>query len=349
MDQEGPAERNPERASPAAAEPSLGEGCGSSKMRAGPDASSTQGEEPSLGQSHSKGAATLGERGARSPFRLAAVEYFRHGLKCEGDVLRVSPLWVDAAFWLLMLLLATALLFCFLGRVSTYAQGIGVVRLEGAREVVVPANGVVKSIHVRPGQTIAARQPLATLFMESLGGAVSVRGSAVSIEMPADSVSIEAPCDGVVGRIHLRAGTSASAGTLASSIVTSGTRASLLLAFPARSRPWIRPGALMRLTPYGFHDAVQDAIALGAMDEEIVGATELRNFLGADAPELARIDGPFVLGRAFLPTRAFRSAGQLFNFFEGMSVQVEVRTGTEPLISLIIPGVRRMLSHGDQS
>jgi len=88
-------------------------------------------------------------------FREEALEYHAAGSR-EGDWLRLSPRWISATTWLLVVLVAAFLAFASLSTIDEYSTGAAVVRLTGRTEVTASQEGFVRTVEVRPGEHVAA-------------------------------------------------------------------------------------------------------------------------------------------------------------------------------------------------
>src|SRR6185295_12656077 len=103
----------------------------------------------------------------RSPelFRAEALSYHHEGYHGGGDVLRISPEWLPAAYWLLLLVIAAAAAYGTFGTLTEYATGPAVVRVEGRTHVTAPTASTVATVDVQPGQRVAAGGVLVTLYL----------------------------------------------------------------------------------------------------------------------------------------------------------------------------------------
>jgi RHS repeat-associated protein len=81
-----------------------------------------------------------------------------------GDPLRISPVWSQWTFTLLLVAVAFYLAFGILGHVSVYATGPAVVRFEDRMEFTALSPGRVTSVEAQPGQRLSAGQVLVRFF-----------------------------------------------------------------------------------------------------------------------------------------------------------------------------------------
>ena len=71
-------------------------------------------------------------------FRAEALSHHDDGSHGGGDVLRISPEWIPAAYWLLLLVIAAGAAYGTFGTLTEYASGPAVVRVEGRTLVTAP-------------------------------------------------------------------------------------------------------------------------------------------------------------------------------------------------------------------
>src|SRR5262249_33434450 len=81
-----------------------------------------------------------------------------------GDLLRISPKWMDWTYWLLLTVFAAGLLYTIVGTVSEYATGPAIVRFEGRTDLRSISAGTVTSIEVQPGQRVSADKLLVRFY-----------------------------------------------------------------------------------------------------------------------------------------------------------------------------------------
>ena len=68
-------------------------------------------------------------------FRAEALRHHQEGHRGGGDILRISPEWIPAAYRLLLVVLAAAAAYGTFGTLTEYATGPAVVRVEGRTHV----------------------------------------------------------------------------------------------------------------------------------------------------------------------------------------------------------------------
>ncbi len=83
------------------------------------------------------------------------------GSRGEGEVLRLAPRWAGWTFGLLLTAFSFALAYSIVGTVDEYASGIGIVRVQGRRELTARLTGTVSAVEAQPGQRVRSGQVLA--------------------------------------------------------------------------------------------------------------------------------------------------------------------------------------------
>jgi membrane fusion protein (multidrug efflux system) len=310
--------------------------------------------------------------GKRSIFRKQAVEYYQTHQRQAGDVLHLTPAWTAWAYWVLVLTLGTALLFCVVGTVYEYASGPALVRVARRTVVTAPNGGVVASVEVQPGQRVAEGQPLVTLLAEeerhalariqsefdlhlvrymrdlsdqgSRQALTALRAERELAQSRLEARSLRAPTAGVVGGLRIQPGQYLAPGTQVALLEEEGAPAYLLTFLPGYYRPFLRPGMPLRVELSGFHYDYRE-LTIDSVGEQIIGPSELQRYLGADLADAVKVEGPIVLVRARMPSHTFTSEGQVFGYFDGMPAQAEVAVRSESILLTLIPGLKALFSH----
>ncbi len=117
----------------------------------------------------------------------------------------------------------------------------------------------------------------------------------------------------------------------------------VLVSLPGRHRPRLRRGMMLRLAlqnrPHTYQDLVIDSVS-----DRVLGVAASRQLLGPEVAEAIVLEGPQVLVKAHWPHP--QVAGDDRGFI-GMRGRAEVRLGSQPLLSVLVPALRRAGgSHG---
>lgn len=304
-------------------------------------------------------------------YRQEALEH-HNSVEEEGDVLHISPQWTQWTYWVLLSLMITGLLFCVLGTMGEYASGPAVVHFEGKVEVANHAAGLVAAVEVHPGQEVHAGQRLVTFASQEEAAALARLRQEHELQLvrflrePADAVarqaisaaraeldlaearwesrSLKAPCDGVISDVRVRPGQFLAQGAGVMSIIPAGASPVLLALLPGDRRPQLQPGQALRVELSSFNREYQQ-VPIEYVGDQIIGPDEAMRYLGAELEGALELKGPIVLVRARLPSRTFVSAGRTYNYFDGMSAQVEARVRTESILLTVVPGLKELLRH----
>jgi len=303
-------------------------------------------------------------------FREEALEHYAAAGTREGDWLRLSPRWTNATFWLLVGLVAAFLAFALVGRVDEHSIGPAVVRLSGRTEVTSSQAGLVTAVEVRPGDRVAAGQPL--VRFQSVREAAELeriehewelqlveRLRDLSAPAPAQALIglraerdlalsrleervVRAPRAGVVRDVRSRPDQHVAAGDILLSLTGAASRPILMAVLPGEHRPLLRAGMPLTLELRGYDHAPQH-LAIAAVAEEVVGPEEARRLLGPEVASAVPLNGPLVLVEAMFPSATFEAGGERYELHDGMWGAAEVRVRSEPLLAALVPGLRAVL------
>jgi membrane fusion protein (multidrug efflux system) len=310
---------------------------------------------------------------ATEVFREEAVEYHVAMGSREGDWLRLSPRWTNATFWLLIALVVAFLTYSLVGTVNEYATGPAVVRLSGRTEVTANQEGIVTAVEVRPGDRVAAGQPLVRFqsaretaelqrierewdlqLIEHLRDLSAPGPSQVLIGLQAErdlarsrveERVVRAPRAGLVRDVRSRLNQHVGSGDILLSLtgaVSSASLPMLVAVLPGEHRPLLRTRMPLILELRGYGHAPQ-RLAITAVAEEVVDPEEARRLLGPEIARAVLLNGPVVLVEARFPDVAFEADGKRYELHDGMWGTAEVRVRSEPLLAALVPGLRTVL------
>jgi len=307
------------------------------------------------------------DRGPSDMFRQEAIMHLvRRGQR--GDVVRVHPGWVRAAYWLVLGSLAAALTYAALANVHQYAEGPAVVQFTGRSELIAHEAGTIASLDAQRGQKVERGQVLARLHDAEQVGQLKtletefesklvaylqspsdpavkqalsqIRSQRDSARLGVESRMIRAPQAGIVKEVLVRNGQRVEPGTVVLSIVetTSAEGLKVIAFLPGGERPRLRAHQPLRLTLPGYRGA-HIASEVRAISE-VLGAAEARTrFLGDRLGDSLPLGGTVVVVEARLTSPEFEADGEHFQLHDGMIGQAEVQMQSRSLLESLIPGL----------
>ena len=318
----------------------------------------------------------LGDRLDRGPsdmFRQEAIMHLvRRGQR--GDVVRVHPGWVRAAYWLVLGSLAAAVIYAALANIHQYAEGAAVVQFTGRSELIAHEAGTIASLEVERGQKVERGQVLARLHdaeqvgqlktletefasklvaylqspsdpavKQALGQVRSARDSA---RLGVESRTVRAPESGIVKEVLVRNGQRVEPGTVVLSLVqVTGEAAAAeglkIIAFlPGGDRPRLRAHQPLRLTLPGYRGARLESEVRAI--SEVIGAAEARaQFLSNRLGDSLPLSGPIVVVEARLTSPEFEADGETYQLHDGMIGLAEVQMQSHSLLESLLPEFRK--------
>lgn len=307
-------------------------------------------------------------------FRAEALEQFYAGEQGPSEVVRLSPAWLDWAYWLLMAAFGVLGLFILFGRLNQYASGPAVVRVEGTAAVTAQREGSVSAVLVTPGARVAAGDALLQLDgaeelreLERLESEFAVQ-LRQTLRDPADDVSrqalatltaqrdaararleertLRAPRSGVVSDLRVRPGQRLRPGEAAVAIAGESSRFGVVALLPGYHRPLLRAGMPLRLEVGGFRNVYQD-LRIVSVGNAVIGPSEVRRYLGPEVADAVALQGPVVIVQADLPSATFVADGLPLRYFDGMLANADVRLRRESVLLLVFPWLRELFNtHG---
>jgi multidrug efflux pump subunit AcrA (membrane-fusion protein) len=270
-------------------------------------------------------------------------------------------------FWVLLGACLFALVFSALVHVSEYAEGPAVVRLEGRMDLPSPVRGTVASVEVRPGDRVEAGQVLARLGAaaelaeleryerefelllrqrlrspadEGVSQALaSVRAQRELARARLEQWTVRAPEAGLLSDVRIRRGQHLAEGELVASLTREDSAAVVTAMLPGEYRPLLGVGKPLRLELRGFHHQYQE-LTIDEVGGELVGPQEVQRALGPTLSASLEVSGAVVLVRARVASRSFLADGERFQYFDGMLGQADARVRSQPILLMLIPGLR---------
>jgi biotin carboxyl carrier protein len=318
-------------------------------------------------ESEAAAAATDGDDGAGEIFRHEAVmNLVRRGSR--GDVVRVHPGWLRAAYWMVLATVAAALVFTALARIHRYSAGTAVLRAIGRDELVADDDGTVAGLQARPGQRVRRGEVIARIHdpararelreleltfernlvaylldpanassRSALAAVVLQRESALS---GAEARAIRAPYDGVLKELLVRNGQRIAAGKTIATVSPEGAEEGLaLIAFlPGGDRPALEVGQRVRFTLPGYRDASFESTVELVSADVMAGEDAVIQYVGDRFVGAVPAEGQVVVVRAQLGAASFVVDGTRYDLHDGMTGLAEVRLDSQSILASLAPG-----------
>ncbi|HWO18439.1 MAG TPA: HlyD family efflux transporter periplasmic adaptor subunit [Kofleriaceae bacterium] len=307
------------------------------------------------------------ERPGSDVFRQEAIEHFvRRGQR--GDIIRVHPGWVHAAYWLVVVFVLGGAAFAAVARVHKWSEGPAVVRVTGRTDVTTYEGGTITALAVAPDQAVTAGQELARLHdseqaailraqsteferklvaylqmpgdptvKQALSALVSARESA---RARSEARVIRAPHDGVVKSLHVAPGQRVEPGKTILSLVEQGAQEGMsVYAFlPQSDTSQIAAGQRLRFTLPGYRGAYVE-LRVDAISDPMGVADARDRYLGDRFKDSVPIAGQVVVVQARLATPTFSSEGTTYQLHDGMLGVAEVQLESRSVFQTLVPGL----------
>jgi multidrug resistance efflux pump len=299
----------------------------------------------------------------RGLFRKEALDAHL-GAQASGELLRLVPGWAAWTFGLLLAAFIFAVAYSIVGTVDEYARGVGIVRVQGRRELTARLAGTVSSVEVQPGQRVTAGQILARFHGDEAeldrlakefelqlvkvlddpsdqaarARLVELRAQRELARAQVDERLIKAPVDGVVSDVRIQPGKLIEAGATVLNLVPDDARFEIVAVLPGNYRPRLRPGMALRIEMVGYAYSHRE-VPIETIGDQVVGPAEIRRFLPQELADTLPIQGPVVIVTALLPSPTFESDGKSYDYFDGMQGLAEARVDTKSILLTLIPGL----------
>ena len=312
----------------------------------------------------------LGDRLDRGPsdmFRQEAIVHLvRRGQR--GDVIRVHPGWVRAAYWLVLAALIALVGFAAIAHVHEWAEGPAVVQFTGRSELIAHEAGTIASFDAARGQRVERGQVLARLHDAEQVGQLraletefesklvaylqspsdpavkqalgQIRSQRDSARLSVESRTIRAPHAGVVKEVLVRNGQRVEVGSVVASIVADpGAEGIKVTAFlPGGDRPRLRAHQPLRVSLPGYRGVYLETEVRAI--SEVIGAAEARaRFMSDRLGDSVPLTGTVVVVEGRLSSPTFEADGETFQLHDGMIGQAEVQLQSRSVLESVIPGL----------
>lgn len=304
------------------------------------------------------------------PYRREALEHYETRQQ-ETRLLRVAPTWTRHAYGFVLATFVAGVAFIMTARIRERAQGTALLRLHDRVAVTSPRGGRVSAVHVQPGDSVHAGDPLleieavderalaarleeerfsatARFLVEpsderARGEVASLRAREREAQSQREAKLIRAPRAGVVRDVRVREGQAIEVGSEVATVASEAAGALVTAAIPARFRPRLGPDQALRLRFPGLAHAYRD-IRVRSVADEAIGPAEARRVLGPEVADAISLDEPVILVRGELRGLDVESADGVFRLHDGMLAQASVTLDRERLVFIFFPGLRRALA-----
>jgi len=303
-------------------------------------------------------------------YRAEALENHRHRGQ-EGVVAELSPGWVRRTYQVLVISFVVAAIFSYTVQVPTYSTGTGIVMFDGT-PITAPAMGTVDAVYVQPAQHVRTGETLIKLKADKeeadlkqatseLVAAqqqylfdssdetlrktlISAQAATKRAEDALDQKTVRATTEGTVSDIRIRVGAPLEFGAPILSIVAPGTEPELWAYLPGSDRPRLQPGQDLQIDLTGYQK-VREHARIYDVGRNVIGAQEAKRSLGAEVADALKLapDGSYVLVKAKLPKRTFRTKGRTYNYHPGMAAKTEVRVESKRFLFTLLPSLEKYL------
>jgi multidrug efflux pump subunit AcrA (membrane-fusion protein) len=304
-------------------------------------------------------------------FRAEAVAY-RAVERRGGALLELTPAWTRLAFPFVVAVVVAALVAAWTVRIHEYASGPGIVRVDGRADVTAKSGGTVARVLARPGDRVAAGDPLVQLDVDEEDAELERTGKEFDLQLlkvlrDADDQAarqtlsslraqrdlaqsrverrlVRAPAAGIVSDVRIRPGQHLAVGELLLAVVREDAPLSLIALVPGRYRPMLRRGMPLRFELSGYRYEWRE-LPIASVGDQVIGPAEAKRFLGADVADGLALHEPVVLVRATIPSRSFLSDGERYEYYDGLHAEVLARVRSERVLYRIVPALRELFGH----
>ncbi len=305
----------------------------------------------------------------REIFRSEAVEHHVRP-PAAGAVLRLTPSWIRGAYWLLVAVVLSGLVFAVIAHIDEHAVGPAVVRIEGKFDVTARAPAVVAAVVAVVGERVAAGQVLLRFHAEddqvqaerashelelqlvrvlAAPGDMAARASLVGLRAAKEQAdarlaasTVRAPIDGTVGDVRARAGQHVSPGDTLVSLVGDDMGLTVTALLPGQYRPLLQLGGPLRLELDGYRHQYRQ-LTIDAIGDRVLGPAEIARVLGSEVADTVRAPGPVVLVTSRLASPTFLAHDREVRYFDGMIGVGRARVRSESVLLTLVPGLRPLL------
>ncbi|MBK7861299.1 MAG: biotin/lipoyl-binding protein [Archangiaceae bacterium] len=310
----------------------------------------------------------------REIFRAEALaEAERKRSSTEGQVLNLTPFWLELAFASVVIMAVASLIFVTVARVGDYAVGPGLVRSRSQVSVSARLSGVVSDVLVAPGQTVKKGQVLLGFersnllaqlqrldseirnqILRTLTKPDDVSATAALATLYAqrdesqarlDNLLVTSPVDGRVTEVPVLPGQTRDLGDVVVRLDREGGTFYLVAAEQGELRPLLQLGQSINVEFVGYPNLIYP-LKLDRLSDAVVGPDEVRRHLGRANSDTFSLEGPRVLIEADFPEPGFSHQGRWVPLVDGLTAKVSVKVRSQRFIVALVPMLRELLDDG---
>ncbi len=288
----------------------------------------------------------------------------------EGVPVHLTPGWVRRTYPVLVATLLIAIAVAIFITVPTYSTGSGIVIYQGT-PVTAPAAGTVEQILVQQGDSVKKGQILIRLHSaneeaelalastdwnnatiqylfdqtdEQIKKALASAAARVErARAQVDTRVVRARKDGTVSDRRVQMGQLLQPGDHILTIVEPGAEPEVIAFLPGKDRPRLRKGMTLQVE-LGGYTKIRELAIITSVGNENIGGNEAARYLGAQLADSLKLQGgSFVIVKARLPTRTFKTEHRTFRYYHGMLAQTEVKIQSKPFLVTLLPALEKYL------
>ncbi|HEU0037172.1 MAG TPA: HlyD family efflux transporter periplasmic adaptor subunit [Kofleriaceae bacterium] len=288
----------------------------------------------------------------------------------EGVPVHLTPAWVRRTYPMLIIAILVAVVVSVFITVPTYSTGPGMVSFQGTA-VTAPAPGTVDQVFVQQGDQVKKGQVLARLHAANEEAELAQANSeleAIKIQYLFDQTDeqvkkslasatarveraraqvdtrvIRARKDGTVSDRRIQPGQALNTGDHILTIVDPGTEPEIVAFLPGKDRPRLRKGMELQIELAGYKKTREIAI-ITSVGSEVIGGQEAARFLGAQQADSIKLqNGSFVIVKARLPSRTFKTEHRTYRYYHGMLATTESKIQSKPFLVSLLPALEKYI------
>lgn len=261
-------------------------------------------------------------------FRREAIEHNSRFDHEPGRLLKVLPRWLNSAQWALFGITCICLLVAAFTRVGEDAIGPAMVQASNKIVIRATSEGLIKSVPAETRDRVRAGD-LLVRFDAAIGESLS----------QSQPSGLWAPVDGYISSVRVRPGQRVRIGEHVASIVPDENSYEVVAFLPGYYAPQIRPGMQLILRLKGYQ-GVYEAVRIDSVLAEVISQEEASRY--ASDSVVKEIGGATVVVHAKLRSSTFNADGHRITFRDGMIATAELRVSKQPLIYLLVPGLKEL-------